>query len=233
MNFKNMLDEKYTLAVSLPQNSPELAMAAIRGGADALKIHINVEHRASGTVFKKLKEDMKNIQEILKIAEQKPTGIVLGGDITYPIEDLYEVAEMGFDFISLYAHHAKTEVLRYDKIDKMLAPDYTYDMNMIRVFAKLEIDILEASIMPPEEYGLPLTARDLMRYKIIRENTTLPIVIPTQKYIYPSDILKLKEIGMNGILIGAIVMGKDKKTIYETVQAFRKSIDIVNLGIEK
>ena len=39
------------LVVSLPRNDVELATAAANAGANALKVHMNVAHRASGTHF--------------------------------------------------------------------------------------------------------------------------------------------------------------------------------------
>ena len=42
---------KMTLIVSLPENSLELALAAVEGGADALKVHCGVKHKASGVEF--------------------------------------------------------------------------------------------------------------------------------------------------------------------------------------
>ena len=39
------------LIASLPRNDPELARAALAGGADVLKVHLNVTHNASGVRF--------------------------------------------------------------------------------------------------------------------------------------------------------------------------------------
>ena len=47
----SLLRQRPALAVSLPLNDIALAKAAEEAGADALKIHINVHHDASGTHF--------------------------------------------------------------------------------------------------------------------------------------------------------------------------------------
>ena len=48
MRFVQLMDQrKFTLVVSLPSNDLELAKAALEGGADAVKVHCNVWHRAS------------------------------------------------------------------------------------------------------------------------------------------------------------------------------------------
>lgn len=225
MKFIELLKNKFVLIMSLPQNDPKLVEAAIEGGADVLKVHINVEHRASKTLFRSLNEEYNNLREILAISGDRPCGIVLGGNIDYPVQELTQAYEMGFDFISLYAHHTKPEVLNNKNISKMIAVDYTYDSQDVKVLEILGIDAIEASIMHPEEYGSLLSVKDIIKYKIIRESTSLPIIVPSQKYIMPSYVKILKDIGINGIMIGAVVTGKTSDAIYRKVMEFRKSID--------
>ena len=45
------------LIMSLPDNDPALCRAAFEEGADVVKVHINVEHRASGTHFGRLAQE--------------------------------------------------------------------------------------------------------------------------------------------------------------------------------
>ena len=45
------------LIVSLPSNDPAMAQAATGAGADAVKLHMNVTHDASGTRFGSFAED--------------------------------------------------------------------------------------------------------------------------------------------------------------------------------
>lgn len=225
MKLVDFMKDRFTLVMSLPQNDPALAKAAVEGGADVVKVHINVEHRASKTLFKSLKEEYVNLKEILKICEDRPCGIVVGGSIDYPEEDLSGVCEMGFDFISLYAHHARPEVLNFGNIAKMIAVDYTYDSQMISTLGGLGADVLEASVVRPGEYGLPLSMGDLMKYRAIIGSTSLPVIIPSQKCIKPSHAGRLREIGAGGVMIGAVVTGKSRDSIYESVREFRKNID--------
>ena len=51
---KMLENPKMTLIMSLPKNDPALCRAAFEAGADAVKVHINVEHRASGSRFGRL-----------------------------------------------------------------------------------------------------------------------------------------------------------------------------------
>lgn len=44
-------NRKFTLVASLPANRIDLAKAALEGGAQAIKVHMNVWHRASNNTF--------------------------------------------------------------------------------------------------------------------------------------------------------------------------------------
>lgn len=226
MNLIAKLNEKrLTLIVSLPANDIELAKAAIEGGAEVLKIHLNVEHRASKTKFKSLQEELVNIKEIRELCELNniPLGVVAGGNDEIPISEIDGIIRNGFEFISLYDKHMNPIIMKKD-IYKMVAIDNEYDIEWVKVYDSLPIDILECSIMDPKTYGKPLTVREILQYKSIRNSTKTPIVIPTQRNITPEQSLILQEIGINGIMIGAIVTGNTKESIYKSTLEFSETI---------
>lgn len=210
--------------MSLPANDPELAKAAWEHGADAVKVHINVEHRASNTIFRSFEEEYEALKEILSVAKG-PTGIVLGGDVLSAAKDYESVVKAGFDFVSLYVHHTPMQVLQSDKILKMLAIDYTYSQYEINSLSHIGADILEASVIKPETYGQPLTAREIISYKYIVQNTDIPVVVPTQRDIKASHLSTLAQCGVNGVMLGAIVTGKTKESISRAIAEFRNYID--------
>lgn len=230
MNLLDKLNEKkLTLIVSLPANDVELAKAAIEAGADMVKIHLNVEHRASKTRFGSLQEELENVKAIRNLCNTHniSLGIVAGGHNEIPMSEIDGIMENGFEFISLYDKHMNPLIMKKD-IYKMVAIDDNYDIELVKVYDSLSIDILECSIMDPKTYGEPLTVREILQYKSIRNSTNTPIVIPTQRKITPEQSLILQEIGINGIMIGAIVTGKTKESIYKSTLEFRKTIDNFN-----
>ena len=79
--------------------------------------------------------------------------------------------------------------------------------------------------MRPETYGQRLTAKELLEYAAITENSLLPVVIPTQRAIRLEEVKLLSDIGVSGIMIGAVVTGKTKETIRRSVSEFRSAID--------
>lgn len=66
------------LFVSLPANDIKLAEAALTAGADGLKVHINVGHRASGNRFGAL-DSYAGIFKEIRSRFDGPFGIVPGG----------------------------------------------------------------------------------------------------------------------------------------------------------
>lgn len=230
MDLINELNKKeITLIVSLPENNVELAKAALLAGADVLKIHINVEHRASKTRFGSLNEELDTIRKITCLCKEqnKAIGIVAGGHDKIPMTEIEGILKEGFDFISLYDRHMNPLILNKD-IYKMVAIDDNYKLDYVKSYDELPIDILECSIMKPETYGDELTVREILQYQSIRRTTKKPIVIPTQRNITPEQVLILQEIDINAIMIGAIVTGKTEESIYKNTLSFREAIDSFN-----
>ncbi|MEG0691469.1 MAG: hypothetical protein RR444_00085 [Oscillospiraceae bacterium] len=216
-------NKNMTLIMSLPANDPELARVAFEYGADVVKVHINVEHRASKNHFRSLDEERKNFSEMLTNANG-PMGIVLGGDTVSAQKDLQKAEDIGFSFAALYGHHLPVSVLQSTKLMKMMACDYTYSIDEIKRFKKIGVDVLEASIVHPEGYGDILNGRDILKYQMLCEESGLPVVIPTQRKVDSSELSTLHSVGVSGIMIGAIVTGKELETIKRTVCDFKEAI---------
>lgn len=216
--------KKMTLIMSLPANDPELARAAWENGAEVVKVHINLEHRAGKTLFKSFSEEKERLNKIIQDAKG-PCGIVLGADPVAALKDFGDVCNAGFDFISLYAQHTPLTVMLNSNIIKMIALDSSFTLEEAANMEKIGVDVLEASIMKAETYGQPLTAKELLQYTAICSTTKLPVVIPTQRYIIPDELPLLSHCGAAGLMIGAIVTGKTADSIAKAVYAFRNAID--------
>lgn len=225
MGFGDFLLSKNRLALimSLPCNEPRLCRAAFEEGADAVKVHMNVSHRASGTHFGRLAEERGRFEEMLSFAAG-PMGVVLGGSLEAAGLDALEARKLGFSFYSVYAHHIPAWVLPMGK-SLMAACDYSYGLEEMSGFRKFGADALEASIIHGEEYGTPLCMRDLIAYSSIVEASGLPVVVPTQRKILPEDVPALARTGIRGLMIGAIVTGKTEDSIRSAVGRFREAVE--------
>lgn len=214
----------FCLIVSLPANEIEMAEAAQQAGADAVKLHIDLWHRASGHNFLSLEEERDNIKRILHILNI-PAGIVPGSKRPATGEELEELKSLGIDFIDIFIHHAPSYYLKLDDLGCIYAIDEHYRLLPLSYIERLGADALEASIFPFNEYGTRLSVADIINYQSIVESVNIPVVVPTQKKIEPEEIRYLKEAGVKAIMIGAVVTGNSVETIAAKTRDFRQEID--------
>ena len=78
--YTSLNQKRPALIASLPGNRLDLAKAAVECGADVVKVHMNVQHRASGLHFGTFEEEKETLQEILSVAKG-PCGIVAGNSV--------------------------------------------------------------------------------------------------------------------------------------------------------
>jgi 2-methylisocitrate lyase-like PEP mutase family enzyme len=107
----------------------------------------------------------------------------------------------------------------------MAACAFDYSFDELSAFADAGADVLEASVIPAEYYGSPFTLRDLIRYQRICRAVSLPVVVPTQLRVLPEDLPFLRDAGVKGIMIGAVVTGKEQEGILRTIEKFRSAIE--------
>jgi hypothetical protein len=219
-----LLETGPTLIMSLPANDPELAKAAMNGGADVLKIHIRVEHAASGTRFGTLEEERNRIERILDLFPG-PVGIVAGADTPATPAEMDALADMGIDFFDLYLAHMPAWMWTVQGIGRAVALEPSYTIHQAIALERLATDIIEAAIIPHEGYGKPLAMRDLVAYRELHDTVDIPIIVPTQRAIRPEEAyLITRECGIEGLMIGAIVTGKTPGEIEAAVRKFKAAI---------
>jgi len=220
--------KRMTLIVSIPENDRETAIAVQEAGADAIKVHLNCHHRASGTNFGSWSEEKAVIQEIPSLLGI-PVGIVPGAETVATAEEMREIVKSGFDFLDIFSHHMPCSYLGIDELTKVVATDYRFPLEQVPELEKLGVEIIESSIIEPEGYGQPLSLRDLVRYRTLVHNTSCPVFIPTQRKIRTSDIPYLYSLGARGIAIGAVVTGKHRDEIIRVTREFRAALDALSL----
>ncbi|MBM7583142.1 putative N-acetylmannosamine-6-phosphate epimerase [Caldicoprobacter guelmensis] len=223
MKLSQMLNKnKMTLIVSLPQNRTELAEAAVRGGADALKVHANVFHQASGNRFGSVYEQREVFKELLDSFEV-PIGLVPGAQVCASQDELKLAEQLGFSFLSVFVFHMPLYMLE-TKMDKMLAINESYDTAHLKVLNKLDVDIIEADVFSDDKRE-KIHVSDLLRFGRIVESVDKPVVVPTQRIIEPDEVKFLYKLGIKGIMIGAIVTGSSPDSIERITRQFRQAID--------
>lgn len=218
-----LTQNQWTTLVSLPANDVELAKAALGAGVHGLKVHINVEHFASGTRFGSFREERERLEQIATLAREHGAnvGVVPGaGGEFASAEEFRALAEIGIDYFDAYPADAPAWSLQQQHLDVMMAAYHGGDLVELSAMEGLGMKLCEASIMPHEEYGKPLSALDLARYGSLRKALSVPIIVPSQKKLTPEDIPALISTGVNGVLIGAIVTGRDAAGIARAAGQF-------------
>jgi len=221
------LKKTFTLIVSLPENSEDAAKAIENAGAHSIKVHLNCIHRASKTLFKSWEEEKNSISNIPKLLSI-PVGIVPGAETTASAEEMEEIVNSGFDFLDIFSHHMPPAYLKIKELTKVNAVDNRFDLPKAKMLENIGIEIIESSIIPPQEYGLPLTVNDLVLYKTLISSVSIPVFIPTQRKVKPEEVSFFKEIGASGIAIGAVVTGNSLDSVLKMTERFRKVIDKLN-----
>jgi hypothetical protein len=218
--------QKLLLIASLPRNDAALAQAALDGGADVAKIHINIHHHASNTHFGTLAEERKNLEAILKVWQGKPVGIVPFAAPENDPETYRELAVMGFDFYSLYFRHAVVGCFPPPgQMGRMLALAVDDPIDLADGLDHLPMDVCELSIMHGDTYGQPFTYHDLLRYAAVRARTHLPLVVPSQHVIPLAAVSELIQIGIEGLMIGTLSAGTTAESWLKSMKEFRQAID--------
>ena len=215
----------WTLLVSLPRNDLELARAALRGGAQGLKVHLNVEHFASGTRFGSWDEERETMAHIVELAREQgaSVGVVpgAGGAFASP-DDFRGLAQIGVDYFDAYPFDCPAWALEQTDLDVMMAAFHGYDLSEFAGLEKLGMTLCEASILGHDDYGKSLTAHDLARFVALCGALEVPVIVPSQKKVEPQDVIALRKSGARGLLIGAIVTGREAETIEAATRSFAR-----------
>ncbi|MNP63853.1 hypothetical protein D3C76_1592980 [compost metagenome] len=116
-------------------------------------------------------------------------------------------------------------LLRFPGVSRTFAIDSTFDQRLLEGAASFGVEALEASIVPGEEYGTPLSFADLLKYRWLARHAGLPVIVPSQRKIVPDDVPALIDTGIKVLLIGAVVTGKTADGIRRSVAELRNEID--------
>ncbi len=219
--------KRLALVVSLPENRADLAAAAVRGGADALKVHINLVHQAAGTKFGTFTEERKNLEEIIK-ASTVPVGLVPGDEKLPDEKEFEEIQKLGFDFIDIRLKRIPPWMKGGNGVALFGAVDPDYSLDDLTHLASLGLQGVEAAVVPHDGYGDEGTGGDLQKYIDIVIACNLPVIVPSQKKIAIPDIGMLKDTRVKGVMIGAIVTGKSPETVEYNTRFFRRAIEALN-----
>lgn len=209
--------------VSLPRNDPELARAAAEAGASALKVHLNVTHRASGRSFGSAEAEAEAIREIGAL--DVPVGVVPGEDVETIRKTLPALSDLPVDYVDAYARHLPPEAIEAPDLSAWIGPSSEYETEEILALERTGADVLEGSLIPKDDYGQAFTAEHGARYVDLADRASLPVVVPTQLALRPEDAAYLAERGVTNFLLGAIVMDATPESVADATSAFVDALE--------
>lgn len=215
------LSRRGLLVVSLPRNERDLAQAAVDGGADLLKVHVNVRHRAAGTVFGSLGEEMDRLNAILELG--LPTGLVPGEERMVAPGDLPLLRR--FAFLDAYLTHLPL-FLYAAGVPVIPAIPHDYPAEALTFLRHLPGEWAEAALVPPEEYGRPPEEEDFAALARAGESSARRLIVPTQRRIRPEDLERYFALpAVWAVMIGVVVTGADPGGIRSATEAFRRRLE--------
>jgi hypothetical protein len=219
------LGRRGVLIVSLPRNDVALARAAASAGADLLKVHVNVRHRASGTRFGSLDEEEAAIEAILSVG--LPTGLVPGEDEMVTPDQAPRLRRFAF----LDAYVTKLPLFLYDAgVPVVPAIPHDYPPGALGALAALPGEWLEAALVAPEGYGRHPTAGDLVALAQLGAAARRRMIVPTQRRVRPEDLPRYFAVPQVwALMIGAVVTGRTARGVGRAAEAFRQALDALAL----
>ena len=214
--YNALVSNRFPVAVSLPRHDMALAQAACDAGADALKLHLNAYHRASGTTFGSFSDERPFFEEAASLG--LPLLVMAGQETVPTLEGMASLAEMGVEGFNVYFAHLQPHLLASNMRPMPAMADTSTDADLEKMIA-LPGAIIEASITPFSQYGKTLTETDLQAFVGITRRSSAPVIAPSQKKFRPKDMQPLAEVGIAGVLLGVIVTGDTPKTMRESVSS--------------
>jgi len=196
--------KKMTLIVQLPENSVELAKLAEAGGADALVI-----------------KNEDNNSDILK-AVKIPVGVDLSMEAD--LNEKQVKAHDKFDFINFHFGSLSAAAKRA-KPGRIIALNDDYSLDKIIGVEDTGAQAIDAAILPVSQRSKELIVGDLQNYIAIAISSGLPVIIPTQRGIKPSEVAIISDTGAKGILLTEVVLGDNPKSMEKALREYRMAAD--------
>lgn len=221
--YRSMVAGEFPVLVSLGRHDIELARAAVDAGAFGIKFHLNAYHRASGTTFGSFAEERPFIEQLARLG--KPMLVMSGQEVQPSLAELEMLGDYGVEGWNIYLEHVQPHLLA-SRLRPTLALDSESGEADLETVRSMPGAMVEASITRFQEYGQPLDEKDLARFaEIVRSSERLTIA-PSQKQFTPEDMPRLRAVGIDAVLIGAVVTGLEpdglRKRLMPIVAAARE-----------
>jgi hypothetical protein len=221
----DILKRKFTIISNLYTNSLQLASASEEGGADAIELNLNFEETGTGVRYGTIDLEEHAISEIIG-SVKVPVGVRIGDAPMIRREEWEKIVSTGIDYVKMMAHHMPSFIYNDERVCKIISVGSGYVLEQVEILAHDgRVSGIEAAIISPQVFRLPLTLLDITTYALITRRASKPVIVPSQKYIEPNDLRILKKIGVEGLVINYTIIGTDPLGYAEILQEYKRVAD--------
>lgn len=206
---------RFPIAISLARHDMALAEAAHEAGADAIKLHLNAYHRASGTTFGSFAQERPFFEDVALLG--LPLLVMAGQETVPTAAEMEAMAGMGVEGFNVYFAHLQPHLLEARMRPMPAMADISTDEDL-DTMSQLPGAIIEASITRFADYGKPVEQSDLEAYGAIVRKAGVPVIAPSQKRFAATDVGPLRATGLAGLLLGVVVTGDTPKSLRDAVE---------------
>jgi hypothetical protein len=158
---------------------------------------LNDVFTAADAVLLPIDSPAKDIEALSKAANSKPAGEWFSGSDDKKLEAL---SKNGCDFLVFRPDKAGLNLLRYEKIGKILEVDMQMEDALLRAVATLPVD---AVFVRHDASGQSFTFQDLMVYRHFADFTSKPVMVTVTSPLTDKELLVLWEAGVDSIAVAA------------------------------
>jgi hypothetical protein len=206
---------RLTLIADLAEPNLELAKAAVAGGIDAMQIHLPVDDAAA------ILRNLVSWPRELKI----PIGVMFDGKKAPAEEIVKECLKLGFDFVNFRRDSLPPYYSNIVGLAKVMTLAQSFTMDLVLGIDEHGAQALVAAIVPPGEQGKKLVVGDLQNYISVVLAAGIPVVIPTQVAIQPSEVAIIADTDAKGLLLTPLVLGKTAAHAEKNTREFKVAVD--------
>jgi GTPase Era involved in 16S rRNA processing len=211
----NLLNKNtFSLLVELPKVDAVMVEAALAGGVDAILFSVSD--------LQELKESKKEIIRLAKEVEV-PVGLsiaLLQGAAEKTLKELVAAV----DFVEV-AEEGIRKIKKIKGVNKLVRLDDSSSMEELLKLSEEGAEVVDAAIIPKSRQQKEMTVGELQQYISIVISAALPVIIPTDLAIKPSEVAILWDAGAKAILLTPNILGRDPRAAEKNILQFRIAVD--------
>jgi hypothetical protein len=176
------------------------------------------------TYFGGIDEEREHLIEMVRAAEGRPLGVVVGvnGDLT--VAELEEMVKIGVDFIAVYPHRAPAALLTMEALGHIARLDPGYPSGSTRGLAEIEVDAFAVSAGRPRDSLPGFTVHDMASFRQFLDTLNRPVMVASSWEVRPDDLRFFREQGVEALILTPHVLGESAESVGERVSEFGKAI---------